>query len=133
MADLEQWVNVTRHTKWFGDGLLDVKRMTETVKVTIQFDQRARATGFLSVVAASTNADYSATEIPRRNAIFTLPDFNMRQFQTDETGKYEIDINVGSAGGNEYAFTVKDGSGNELRSDVIKTRRKIIFSGHSNV
>lgn len=127
MADLEQWVNVTRHTKWFGDGLLDVKRMTETVKVTIQFDQRARATGFLSVVAASTNADYSATEIPRRNAIFTLPDFNMRQFQTDETGKYEIDINVGSAGGNEYAFTVKDGSGNELRSDVIKTRRKLYF------
>ncbi len=127
MPDLEQWVNVTRHTKWFGDGLTDVERTTESVKVTIQFDKRERATGFLSVKPVSGNCTYTATEIPRRNAIFTLPNFNMRQFQTDDAGKFETNINVGSAGGNDFTISVKDGSGNELRSDVIKTRRKLYF------
>lgn len=127
MPDLEQWVNVTRDSKWFGDGLSDLERTTESVKITIQFQERARATGFLSVKPASGNCTYSATEIPRRNAIFTLPDFDKRQFQTDETGKFETEINVGSAGGNDFTVKVKDADGNELQSDVIKTRRKLYF------
>lgn len=125
MADLEQWVNLTRHTKWFGDGLTEVERTTESVKVTIQFDERSRATGLLSVTPGSDNVTYTATEIPRRNATFTLPNFTDRQFQTDETGKYEVDINVGPAGGNEFTISVKDADGNELKSDLIKTRRKL--------
>lgn len=124
MADIEQWVNLTQSNKWIGDGLTSRARMGRVARMNIQFDQRHRATVWITKEADGGNAVYSATELPRRT-VFRAPPYVRRRVSTDRRGRLHLDINLTAAGGDKYTVRVEDRDGNELKSDVLHVRRKL--------
>lgn len=126
MADIEQWVNLTRNNKWIGDGLTSRARMGRIAPLNIQFDQHHRATVWITKEADGGNAVYSATELPRRT-VFRAPPYVRRRVSTDRRGRLNLDINLTAAGGDKFTIRVEDRDGNELQSDVLHVRRKLYF------
>lgn len=126
MADIEQWVNLTRNNKWIGDGLTSRARMGRIAPLNIQFDQHHRATVWITKEADGGNAVYSATELPQRT-VFRAPVFVRRRISTDRRGRLNLDVPLTAAGGDKFTIRVEDRAGNELRSDTFNVRRKLYF------
>jgi type VI secretion system secreted protein VgrG len=126
MAEIEQWVNLTRNNKWKGDGLDSRDRMSPTARLRIQFDQEARATAWVSKTSDADNAVYSPTERPRRQG-FRVREYNRRRVSTNRKGRVTLTIPVTLAGGDSYTIALQDRQGNQIHADDIVTRRKLYF------
>ena len=126
MADIEQWVNLTKLDKWKGDGLDERANMGRRLRLNIQMAEHRRATLFVKKEPNANNIAYSPAE-RRRRAVFHAATYNRRRVRTDRNGEVQISVFVTASGGDEYDITVTDRDGNEIQADVIKTRRKLYF------
>lgn len=126
MADIEQWVNLTRLNKWKGEGLDEITNMGRRVRLNVQMTEERRATLFVKKEANDENAEYSARE-RRRRRVFRCATYDRRRVRTDRHGQVQLTFMVTASGGDEYNITVTDSENNEIQADVIKTRRKLYY------
>ena len=126
MADLEQWVNLTRNNKWKGEDLDSRWRMGPTAILRVRFAEARRAVAFVTKEPADANAEYSPTERPRRRG-FRVGGYERRRVMTDRNGVVDLSLDVNLAGGDEWDITVEDRDDNEVQADTLLTRRKLYY------
>ena len=126
MADIEQWCNLTVNDKWLGEGLTERSRMGERARHRIQFDQQRRATAWVTKKCDANNAEYTATERPRRLG-FRVREYTRRRITTNSRGVVDLTVRVSLAGGDSFNIEVEDRAGNRLESDNFLTRGKLYF------
>jgi len=124
MAEVEQFVNLTRSARWTGDGLASRDRMTTRCILRLRMRERRRATVRLTKEADSDNTDYSRAEKRRRQA-FTARTYRRRRLRTERDGTAEIPVRVTLAGGDKYTITAEH-DGHSATVDIV-TRRRVYF------
>lgn len=125
MAEIRQWVNLTKDRKWFGDGIESLGHLGIWVKLKITFKEKRVATAWVSKKGDAGNAVYSTNE--KREFGFNVPDYNRRRIMTDDKGEAVMTFKVSLAGGDKYTVEIEDRAGKKITSDELLTRRKLYF------
>jgi type VI secretion system secreted protein VgrG len=125
-ARVDQFVNLPEDNKWVTDGIANVDRLTEKLRVRVRF-QRAGTERFrLRFLPGSSNIVYSAAE-KGRNAKYDYSPQDEQSYTTDADGtKILNDVHsVAVAGGNTYNFEARDDHGTVQRSGDVRVRRRV--------
>jgi type VI secretion system secreted protein VgrG len=129
MADVEQWVNLTRDAKFVSDGISSIERVGEEVRFKCTF-KNDELGSFRYKVVPVEEAKYSRKERGRN------PHFKLRSGKGSTTnnaaGEVVIQnkVKLPAAGGNKYKIEVQwmDAGGSAITlSETIVTRRRLFY------
>ncbi|MFO0757409.1 MAG: hypothetical protein U0359_13010 [Byssovorax sp.] len=129
MADVEQWVNLTRDPKFVSDGISSIERVGEEVRFKCTF-KSADLGSFRYKVVAVDQIKYSKGERGRN------PHFKLRSGRGSTTNNaagevvIENKVKLPAAGGNKYKIEVQwmDKGGSTITlSETIVTRRRLFY------
>ena len=125
MADIKQWVNLTKDDKWKGEKIASRDEMGIWRKLRIKFKEKKIAVGWVTKKADPNNAVYSANE--KNLLAFNVREYSRRPIMTDNQGVVDIDVQVSLAGGDKFSVKVEDRKGKTVMSKDLFTRRKLYF------
>lgn len=128
MSKLEQWVNLPKNNDFVEDNISSIERLSEVIFEVEMTKAQVKKFKASLVVWGSKNENYSKNETTRyAKGFFNVKAGPLKISNGSKKGKYELNLKLPAAGGNEYKIKAKSGKKEVLSNKFISTRRKLYY------
>jgi hypothetical protein len=123
---VQQYVNLPEDNKWVSDGIANVDRLTELMRVRVRFERPGTERFRIRIVPGGSNSTYSDAE-KGRNGKYDYRPQSEQTYTTESDGTKVLtdQHSVTVAGGDIYRFEAEDDYGNAVHSSDIEVHRLV--------